>query len=143
MFASSEGASAAELGIEALCVVWSGVRPPSSCLSPRGRPRLSLRSRNSLTHVIGQLHEAEAQLAQVSEERDRGKAEAARLRRELNAAFDASSKKMMDVAMAASVQALSDEAQHQRRALAEQAILCDEVRGAAPSSRIDGRDRTI
>ena len=35
---------------------------------------------------------------------------------------------MMDVAMAAGVQALHDEAHHQRRALAEQAILCDEVR---------------
>ena len=97
--------------------------------------RLSWRSRNSLTHVIGQLHEREAQLAAVTEERDRSKVEATRLRRELNEAFAGSSAKMMEVAMVASVQALSDEAQHQRRALAEQAILCDEVRGAGLLSR--------
>ena len=97
--------------------------------------RLSWRSRNSLTHVIGQLHEREAQLAAVTEERDRSKVEATRLRRELNEAFAGSSAKMMEVAMVASVQALSDEAQHQRRALAEQTILCDEVRGAGLLSR--------
>ena len=37
---------------------------------------------------------------------------------------------MMDVAMASSVQALQDEAHQQRRALAEQGILCDEVRAS-------------
>ena len=66
-----------------------------------------------------------------------GKEEAHRLRRELNAAFTAKAEKMMDVAMTASVQALSDEAVHQRRALLEQGILCDEVR-APPHPRENG-----
>ena len=65
--------------------------------------------------------------------------ELVRLRSELNAAYAAKAEKMMDVAMEASVTALAQEAEYQRRALVEQTVLCDELRSC--ERRLDWAER--
>ena len=77
--------------------------------------------------VCNELEQRDRELAALREENARARSEASRLRRELNAAHAQRGESMMDVAMAASVQALHEEAEHQRRLAQEQAILCDEV----------------
>ena len=57
----------------------------------------------------------------------RARADCARLRRELQASLDSSANAMMQTAMAASTQALSDEAATQRRARMERRVLIDEL----------------
>ena len=98
------------------------------------RPR-----KRSLAQLLSELQHHERQAVELREENARGRAEADRLRKQLNGAYAATAGKMMDVAMSAGVQALQDEAQHQRRLLIEQAMLCDELR--ATESRLDWHER--
>lgn len=67
------------------------------------------------------------------------RAEASRLRKEVNAANAAKAESMADVAMAAQVQALQDEADHGRRLFQEQVILSGELR--ATEERLDWSQR--
>jgi hypothetical protein len=97
--------------------------------------------RASLTTLLDELRERDAVIVELRETISKGRVEATRLRKELNAAHSAKAEKMMDVAMVASVQTMQDEAAASRRALMEQCILCDELR--ATEVRADWSERVV
>ena len=150
---AEQASSSSEIGMIALCARADRLLRTICMLSRHGSSVLD--RKRSLEQMVEELLEREREVAELRAENakvhhtfghqmpaythrslmrtrthvcSQGRAEANRLRKDLNAAYAAGAGKMMDVAMAAGVQALHDEAHHQRRALAEQAILCDEVR---------------
>ena len=95
--------------------------------------------RNSISTLMAELSARDKTIDELREESALRRDECHRLRKELNVAMAAKAESMADVAMAASVQALNDEGEHQRRALIETSILCDELRST--ESRLDWSER--
>ena len=81
----------------------------------------------SLAQMVELLAQRDQEIKELREDKVSVRAECTRLRRELNAAHAAKAEKMMDVAMEASVQALSDEAAATRRAVTETCVLHSEL----------------
>ena len=78
--------------------------------------------------MLEELAQRDRDIVALREENERNKTEATRLRKDLNKAFAKNADKMMDVALEASVNALHNDAEDQRRVLTDQSILCDELR---------------
>ena len=83
--------------------------------------------RSSLASLIAELQEKDRQLEEITYEHNRIHRENKRLRSELNEAHAAKAEKMMDVAMAASVRAMEDDAANAKRSQREHALLAAEI----------------